>query len=117
MFDQVGAALYNSFTRTARIMRIFLTRVILTVNGVISMRSRDWRLLLSAFALGLLISGDVSACPNCKEAVSAQPAEVARMAQGYNWSILLMLSMPLTLIGTGAFMVHRAVQRGTMPEL
>ena len=58
-----------------------------------------------------------SACPNCKEAVAAQPSEVANMARGYNYSVLLMLSMPFTLLGTGAFMVARAVRRGDLPEM
>jgi hypothetical protein len=57
------------------------------------------------------------ACPNCREAVAAQPAEVAAMARGYNWSILLMLGMPFTLLGTGAIAVARAVKRGALPEL
>ena len=61
--------------------------------------------------------GPRPACPNCKEAVSAQPAEVANMAQGYNWSIMLMLGVPLSLAGTGAFMVRRAVKRGIFPEI
>ena len=81
------------------------------------MRPGSWRVLLAAAVLGLILAGNASACPNCKEAVSAQPAEVAKMAQGYNWSILLMLAMPAVLLGTGGFMVHRAVKRGVMPEL
>jgi hypothetical protein len=39
------------------------------------------------------------------------------MARGYNLSILLLLGMPVTLLGTGAFLVSRAVKLGTMPEL
>ncbi len=38
-------------------------------------------------------------------------------AQGYSWSILLMMSMPFTLLGTGAFFVARAVKRGAIPEM
>ena len=60
---------------------------------------------------------ELAACPNCKEAVAAQPAEVASMKNGYNWSVLFMLAMPFTLLGTGAFMVSRAVKRGTLPEM
>jgi hypothetical protein len=58
-----------------------------------------------------------AACPNCKEAVSAQPADVARMADGYNWSIVFMIAVPFSLLGTGAFMVRRAAQQGLLPEL
>jgi hypothetical protein len=80
------------------------------------MRPGSWRHLLASAALALVLSTDSSACPNCKEAVSAQPAEVAGMARGYNLSILLLLGMPVTLLGTGAFLVRRAVKLGTMPE-
>jgi hypothetical protein len=67
--------------------------------------------------LGLVAGGEVVACPNCKEAVAAQPEDVANMKNGYNWSVMLMLAMPFTLLGTGMFMVARAVKRGTLPEL
>ena len=82
------------------------------------MRSFRWQSLIPATVLSLLLlfAGEASACPNCKEAVSAQPADVANMARGYNLSILLMLGVPVTLLGTGAFMVRRAVKLGTLPE-
>lgn len=58
------------------------------------------------------------ACPACKEAVAAQPPEeAARLKNGYFYSILLMVSMPLALAGVGIFAVVRAVKRGAMPEL
>jgi hypothetical protein len=79
---------------------------------------RSWRKYLTiAAGAFLLVASPVAACPNCKEAVSAQPADVANMAQGYNWSIFLMLGVPATLLGTGAFAVHRAVKNGKLPEL
>jgi hypothetical protein len=73
--------------------------------------------LVLAATLVLAPSGRVRACPNCKEAVAAQPHEVARAADGYNWSVLFMLAMPFTLFGTGAWMVARAVKRGVLPEM
>lgn len=82
------------------------------------MRYTRWQGLVSAvvLSLGLSFAGEASACPNCKEAVSAQPAEVANMARGYNLSIMLMIGMPVTLLGTGAFMIRRAIRHGTLPE-
>jgi hypothetical protein len=77
---------------------------------------RFGRVALS-IALLLGVAGEVSACPNCKDAVAAQPAEVARMKNGYNWSVLFMMAMPFTLLGTGVFMVTRAVKRGVLPEM
>ena len=67
--------------------------------------------------LGLGLAGPATACPNCKEAVSAQPSELAGMAQGYNWSVLFMLAVPFTMLGTGTLVVVRAARRGTLPEL
>ncbi|MEJ7637701.1 MAG: hypothetical protein WKF75_06845 [Singulisphaera sp.] len=81
------------------------------------MRRIQWLVPVVAFGLWLGAIGVASACPNCKEAVAAQPADVAATAQGYNWSIMLMMSMPFTLLGTGAFLVARAVKRGTIPEM
>lgn len=78
------------------------------------------RWALRVLAVPVLVVGmarDVPACPNCKEAVAAQPNEVATMKNGYNWSVLFMVAMPFTLFGTGAFMVARAVKRGTLPEM
>jgi hypothetical protein len=71
----------------------------------------------SLFSLNLALPGEAVACPNCKEAVSAQPSEMAGMARGYNYSVLFMLSVPFTLLGTGTFMVVRAARRGALPEL
>lgn len=58
-----------------------------------------------------------TACPNCKEAVSLQEGEAASQADGYNWSVMFMLVVPFSLMGTGAFAIHRAVKRGSLPEL
>ena len=81
------------------------------------MRSPRFIPFIGTAVLSLVLGGPVLACPNCKEAVSAQPADVAKMARGYNWSILLFLGMPMTLLGTGAFMVRRAAKLGMLPEL
>jgi hypothetical protein len=68
-------------------------------------------------AVAATTAGEARACPNCKEAVTASEGEVSSMAEGYNWSVLFMLTVPFSMLGTGAFMVHRAVKRGYLPEL
>jgi hypothetical protein len=78
---------------------------------------RTTPIMLLALFLALALPGTVTACPNCKEAVAAQPSEMAGMARGYNWSVLLMLAVPFTLLGTGTLMVVHASRRGTLPEL
>lgn len=81
---------------------------------------RIWRNRLLGLAAGtlLLIAGGdrVLACPNCKEAVSLGSGEVASLSSGYNWSVLFMLAVPFSMMGTGAFVIHRAVKRGSLPE-
>jgi hypothetical protein len=77
------------------------------------------------FAIALVSAGFACAvptvglsCPNCKEAVAAQnPAEAARLKNGYFYSILLMVGMPIALTSAGAFFVYRAVKSGSLPEL
>ena len=81
---------------------------------------RIWRNRLLGMAAGMLIlapdTDRAMACPNCKEAVSLQAGEVANLSSGYNWSVLFMLVVPFSMMGTGAFLVHRAVKRGNLPE-
>jgi hypothetical protein len=67
--------------------------------------------------LTLWISSEALGCPNCKEAVASQDGDAMRLANGYSWSILLMIGMPFTLLGTGMLMVVRAVKRGSLPQL
>lgn len=76
----------------------------------------------AAFALALILAfapvDRAAACPNCKEAVAEQTADEAqRLANGYSYSIMLLLSTPLILLGTGAVVVARLVKRGALPEL
>ena len=75
------------------------------------------RAAVLSLTLTLGLGAAARACPNCKEAVAAQPSEVASMARGYNYSVLFMLAVPATMLGTGAFAVSRAARKGWLPEL
>lgn len=57
------------------------------------------------------------ACPNCKEALSAQPGNETLLADGFNWSILVMLGVPIGLLSVGGLAVRRAVRLGVLPEM
>ena len=82
------------------------------------MRTRRRRMAWAAHLLILGTAGVATACPNCKEAVANQEgSDAKRLADGYSYSILFMMAMPFTLLGTGAFLVLRAVKRGSLPEL
>lgn len=72
---------------------------------------------LLTFALLLGVAEHAPACPNCKEAVAAQPDEVGDVKNGYSYSVLFMMAMPFSLLGLGSFMVVRAAKRGVLPEL
>ena len=43
--------------------------------------------------------------------------DAARLKDGYYYSILLMIATPFALLGTGAFLVARAMKRGALPEM
>lgn len=79
-------------------------------------RRRAWVSICVA-SLAFASAGEATACPNCKEAVSAQPGDLARMANGYNWSVMFMIGVPFSIFGAGAFMVRRAVKLGVLPEM
>lgn len=82
------------------------------------MRPTSRASIYAAIALAGLAAGPrpASACPNCKEALSAQPADATRLADGFNWSILVMLGVPFSLASVGGLAVRRAVRRGVLPE-
>jgi hypothetical protein len=80
--------------------------------------------LALALVLVLALGTVARACPNCKEAVAAQDELAAQegkptsfMKYGYNYSVLFMMAMPFALLGTGGWLVTRAVKRGVLPEL
>lgn len=75
------------------------------------------RLLLLSLAVLAAECRPASACPNCKEAVAAQPGATSRLQDGYSYSILLMVGMPLLLTGAGGWMIARSVRNGSFPEL
>lgn len=81
------------------------------------------RIFVILLLVSLAFCASVSACPNCKDAVaddqaaadatgnkdmSGNPQKVAaspRLADGFNYSVLLMLAVPYTLLGVGVFSV------------
>lgn len=74
--------------------------------------------LLSRCLMGLLVVGAlvvaapaiVQACPTCKDQL-ASDANTSGVVAGYFWSILLMLSMPLVILGSlGAYVFYQLSQ-------
>jgi hypothetical protein len=58
-----------------------------------------------------LVAADALGCPNCKDAVNTSDPDGLNMARGYFYSILLMLAMPFTLVGSFGCYVWREMRR------
>jgi hypothetical protein len=59
----------------------------------------------------LLTTADAFGCPNCKDAVNTSDPDGLNLARGYFYSILLMLAMPFTLIGSFGCYVWREMRK------
>jgi heme/copper-type cytochrome/quinol oxidase subunit 2 len=59
----------------------------------------------------LLTAAEAVGCPNCKDAVNTSDPDGLNLARGYFYSILLMLAMPLTLIGSFGCYVWREMRK------
>ena len=80
---------------------------------LVSLRLIPLRLILAGAVLlaCLLVAGDAFGCPNCKDAVNTSDPEGLNVARGYFYSILLMLAMPFTLVGSFGAYVWREMRR------
>jgi hypothetical protein len=61
----------------------------------------------------LLLPAILSACPLCKEATpdAETPGGSASLGRGFYYSILLMIAVPWTAVGTVAFLIFRRRRR------
>ena len=66
--------------------------------------------LLALIAVALLATL-AEACPGCKDAIAENDLEGQRVARGYFWSILFMMSMPFTILGTFGTYCYVEVRR------
>lgn len=86
------------------------------------MRGYIRRLLFTASFL--LLSGSwAMACPNCKDGVAHYDATYGRagysansLSKGFNYSVVLMLTVPLGLIGSGGLYIRKLAKEGRLPE-
>ena len=76
------------------------------------------RIVMAAVVtLCVLVACEAMACPNCKDAVNTSDPEGLNVARGYFYSILIMLAMPCTLIGSFGIYVWREMQRQKLTDL
>ena len=75
---------------------------------------RGCRLLASvavALVLVILLESAAQACPGCKNAIGNQDPGHGDIVSGYFWSILFMMSMPFTLLGTFSGYLYLQVRK------
>jgi hypothetical protein len=63
----------------------------------------------------VLLANAAWACPGCTDALGGD--EPSGLARGFFWSILLMLSMPLLLMGAVTWKVIRSSQRARIDHV
>jgi len=73
-------------------------------------------LTVAVAAACVLVACDAFGCPNCKDAVNTSDPEGLNVARGYFYSILIMLAMPCTLIGSFGIYVWREMQRQKLTD-
>lgn len=68
-------------------------------------------LALLSLVVAVVLAADALGCPNCKDAVNTSDPDGLNLARGYFYSILIMLAMPFTLIGSFSCYVWREMRR------
>jgi hypothetical protein len=61
--------------------------------------------------VAVVAGAEALGCPNCKDAVNTSDPDGLNVARGYFYSILLMLAMPFTLVGSVGAYVWREMRR------
>lgn len=74
-------------------------------------RMRGAGVLVLALLIAAFVVADAFACPTCKDAVNTSDVDGLNVARGYFYSILLMLAMPFTLVGSFGCYVWREMRR------
>jgi heme/copper-type cytochrome/quinol oxidase subunit 2 len=66
----------------------------------------------------LVLPAALSACPLCKDATpdAQTPGGSASLGRGFYYSILLMIAVPWTAVGTVAFLIFRRRRRDRSAE-
>ena len=74
--------------------------------------------LLVLGLITLVLAGTADACPTCKNGLGPHDPAQEKLAQGYFWSIMFMMSMPFLILFTlGTYFyiqVRRAKRRGLL---
>jgi hypothetical protein len=81
------------------------------------------RTLVFALLAALSFAQAAQACPNCKDGIAHYDATNGRagastngLSAGFNYSVLLMLGVPIGILGFGSLKVRKLVREGRLPE-
>lgn len=78
-----------------------------------------------AFALltALTFAQAARACPNCKDGIAHYDATNGRagastngLSAGFNYSVMLMLAVPIGILGFGSMKIRKLAREGRLPE-
>jgi uncharacterized paraquat-inducible protein A len=75
-----------------------------------------WVMVALAIALVLLIASVAAACPNCKEGLAQNDPQGQSIAAGYYYSILFMMAMPFTVLGTFGGLAYLSIRRARQAQ-
>ena len=70
-------------------------------------------ILCAAVGLVLCLASSAWACPTCKEDLANDP-QGRGLAEGFYYSILLMMSAPFCVLGMLGFVAYRSVKRAQL---
>jgi hypothetical protein len=73
--------------------------------------NRRLRVVTILALVAILLPAIVSACPLCKDAEADTPGGTVGFGRGIYYSILLMIAVPWTAVGTIAFLIFRKRRR------
>jgi hypothetical protein len=75
-----------------------------------------WLLIALALVLMCLIASVAAACPNCKEGLAQVDPHGQSVAAGYYYSILFMMAMPFTILGTFGSLAYLSIRRAAKQQ-
>jgi len=70
-----------------------------------------WVLIALAIVIVLLIASVAAACPTCKEGLAENDPHGRSIAAGYFYSIMFMMAMPFTILGTFGGLAYISIRR------
>ena len=75
-----------------------------------------WLIVAAVVALVLLVVSVAAACPNCKEGLAQNDPHGESIAAGYYYSILFMMAMPFTILGTFGSLAYLSIRRARLQQ-